>query len=410
MLEPFDQIWTRREALHLLWRTQSGATAEQVDRATAEGPGATVRRLIEPQPETSNFTSTESVLLQSAMASGKIGALKNWWLYRMVYTANPLAEKMALFWHNHFATSNQKVRSTAHMAAQNQLIRRHALGSFRELLSGMARDVAMLKWLDSNANRKRHPNENFAREVMELFTLGVGNYSERDIKEAARAFSGWHLRNDEFWFNRTQHDDGSKTVLGKTGALGGEDVLDLCLAHEACPVFLAKKLLAAFVRPDPDKAAVGALAASIRRHDFDMGKVVPELLCSRIFYAQSARRAIIKSPVDLVVGAYRALGNRAKLPPSVQLMADLGQNLFEPPTVKGWEGGRLWINATSMLQRSNFAADLVSGDRYGRIARPDRKVDYAELLLGGGLAGVPAERDPRGRIQFYMSTPEYQLL
>ncbi len=158
MLEPFDKIWTRKEAIHLLWRTGSGATSEQIDRTTGEGPDATIRHLIEPQPETKNFTSTESVLLQSAMASGSIGALKNWWLYRMVYSANPLAEKMALFWHNHFATSNLKVRSSAHMAAQNQLIRQHALGSFRELLTGMARDVAMLKWLDSNANRKRQPN------------------------------------------------------------------------------------------------------------------------------------------------------------------------------------------------------------------------------------------------------------
>lgn len=411
MLTPYTEPWTRQDAIHLLWRTQSGATPAEVDRATGDGLQATVKRLINPQAESENFRATESVLHQSATASRSIGALKNWWLYRMLHSANPLAERMALFWHNHFATSNAKVRSARHMAAQNQLIRQHALGSFRDLLSAMARDVAMLKWLDSNANRKRQPNENFAREVMELFALGVGNYSEHDIKEAARAFSGWHVRKEEFWFNKTQHDDGEKSVFGKSGNFGGDDIIQLCLAHPACPRFLARKLLAAFVAPNPDKATTEALAQRIRAHDFDMAKTMSELLQSRAFFDPGARRAIIKSPVDLVVGAYRALGNRAKLPQSVQLMADLGQDLFEPPTVKGWEGGRLWINATSMLQRTNFAADLLSGDKYGRIARPQSSIDYAELLLGQKLEAAPGEeRDLHGRIQFLMSTPEYQLL
>ncbi|MFT5411861.1 MAG: hypothetical protein ACI9NC_004598, partial [Verrucomicrobiales bacterium] len=190
---------TRDDAVHLLWRSGWGATVEEVDRVVADGLARTVEILITPQAEGENFSRTEPMLYQSANATGNIDALKNWWLYRMLYTANPLAEKMALFWHNHFATSNTKVRSARHMAVQNLLIRQHALGSFRQLLGGMARDVAMLKWLDTNSNRKRQPNENFAREVMELFTLGVGNYSEHDIKEAARAFTGWHLRNDGFW-------------------------------------------------------------------------------------------------------------------------------------------------------------------------------------------------------------------
>ena len=410
MLPPHTDDWTRADAAHLLWRTQSGATSDEIDRAVGDGLEASVDRLVSAQPESDSFCATEPVLLQSARASGSIAALKNWWFYRMVYTANPLAEKMALFWHNHFATSNQKVRSASDMAQQNQLIRAHALGSFSELLRGMARDVAMLKWLDSNANRKRQPNENFAREVMELFTLGVGNYSEHDIKEAARAFTGWHLRNDGFWFNRSQHDSGIKLVFGEWGEFGGEDILRLCLAHQACPRFLARKLLRAFVSPHPDEATTEAMAASIRTHDFDMANVVAELLCSRAFFAPDARRSLIKSPAELVVGSFRALGVRAKLPQGVQLMADLGQSLFEPPTVKGWEGGRLWINATSMLQRSNFAAELVAGDRYGRIARPRPDIDYSDLLLGEQAEMPLPERDPRGRIQFILSTPEYQLL
>ena len=409
-LQPYSKTWTRRDAIHLLWRTQCGATTAEIDRVVEEGLAVAVDRLIEPQSEEEKFDRTESVLRQSARASGGIDALKNWWLYRMLYTANPLAEKMALFWHNHFATSNQKVRSAKHMAAQNQLIRQHALGSFSEMLSGMARDVAMLKWLDSNSNRKRQANENFAREVMELFTLGVGNYTEHDIKEAARAFSGWHVRNEKFWFNKLQHDDGVKEVLGRKGKLGGDDVLEVCLAQDACPRFLATKLLKTFVVANPNTATIEALAGNIRASGFDMGKVMRTLLSSEVFFAERSRRALIKSPVELVVGAYRALGNRAKLPQSVRLMAELGQNLFEPPTVKGWEGGRLWINATSMLQRSNFAADLLSGDTYGRIAKPKSSIDYEELLLGSKLENSPSERDLNGRIQLLMSLPEYQLI
>ncbi|MGI9243949.1 MAG: DUF1800 domain-containing protein [Verrucomicrobiales bacterium] len=410
MLAPYTGTWTRGEAAHLLWRTQSGAGTGEVDRVLSDGLEVTVGRLVTPQAEGEEFLATESVLSQSARSSRSIGALKNWWFYRMLHTANPLAEKMVLFWHNHFATSNRKVRSAQHMAVQNQLIREHCLGRFDRLLGGMARDVAMLKWLDSNANRKRQPNENFAREVMELFTLGVGNYTEHDIKEAARAFSGWHLRNEKFWLNRGQHDGGTKTVFGRSGEFGGEDILRLCLAHEACPRLLAGKLLKTFVSPNPDIPTTEALAASIRGHAFDMARVMAELLCSEAFFAPAARRSLIKSPAELVLGSYRALGVRAKLPQSVQLMADLGQSLFEPPTVKGWEGGRLWINATSMLQRTNFAAELVAGDRYGRLPKPRRGTDYTRLLLGEAADIQPPGRDPLGKIQFILSTPEYQML
>ena len=408
--QPSSAAFTRRDAAHLLTRAGFGATAAEIERAHGEGLDATVERLLKPAPESASFEKTTSLLRRSALSGDNIAGLKAWWFYRMANTANPLLEKTALFWHNHFATSWAKVKSVGAMADQNALIREHALGDFRKLATGMMRDVAMLEWLDANANRKRHPNENLARELMELFTLGVGNYTEHDIKEAARAFSGWHVRNEKFWFNKTQHDSGMKTVFGKSGKFGGDDILRLCLEQEACSSFLAQKLLTAFATPDPDPIAIVTLAESIRACDFDMGKVMSELLRSEYFFAASSRRAIIKSPADLVVGTYRALGNRANLPASNQLMAELGQSLFEPPTVKGWEGGRLWINATSMLQRANFAADLVSSDRYGRIAKPQASIDYAELLLGRKLDSLPRERDLRGRIQLILSTPEYQLL
>ena len=348
----------------------------------------------------------------------------------MLHSANPLEEKMTLFWHNHFATSNAKVRSTEKMEAQNEIIRKHALGNFRRLFNDMARDVAMLVWLDGNANRKRYPNENFAREVMELFSLGVGNYTETDIQEAARAFTGLHVREDEFWFNKHQHDNSSKTVLSKTGAFKGDDILELCLEQPACARFLAKKLLKAFVQPDPDKELIEALAERIHTYQFEMTPVLRDLLGSRAFFAASARRSLIKSPVDLVLGAFKAFGGRCHLANSVQLMSDLGQNLFEPPTVKGWEGHRQWINSATMLQRANFAAAFAGSKRYGQaeVLSPtatsiEATIDHwLDLLLGGeapedsrseliayGNEIGHTQDAPRGIVHLIMTMPEYQL-
>ena len=430
--DPTRSGWSRREATHLLWRCAAGASPSEIDRSVDEGMTKSVARLLATQPESEDFADTEKLLHRSALKSGNINSLKNWWLYRFLETANPLAEKMTLFWHNHFATSNAKVRSTEKMDVQNALIRRHALGNFAELFRPIARDVAMLLWLDGNANRKRHPNENFAREVMELFALGVGNYSEKDIKETARAFTGWHVRNDKFWFNKVQHDPGIKKVLGKSGPFKGDDVLEIFLEHPACARFVATKFLAGFVRHDPDSALVDALAARVRAHKFEIAPVIQELLSSQVFYASASRRALIKSPVELVVGAHRTLDGRAHLSECVQLMSDLGQNLFEPTTVKGWEGGRLWINSATMLQRVNFASQVTGGERFGKFGATPRTrgsesetvTSYLELLLAESVsksthqeltnylrqAGGSTKERSSGLVQLIMTLPEYQLI
>ena len=428
--------WGRREAAHLLWRAQYGATHEEIGKAAEEGLAKTLDRLLTPQKESEEFLSTESLLRRVALDTGNIANLKAWWLYRMTYSANPLVEKMSLLWHNHFATSNAKVQSVKQMLAQNDLIRRHAVGSFRKLLHGMARDVAMLVWLDGNANRKRQPNENFAREVMELFSLGEGNYTEKDIAEAARAFTGWHVRKGEFWLNRIQHDNGEKTVLGRSGNLDGDDVVELCLEQPACARFLASKLLGVFAVHRPGAELVEGLAKRIRAHDFKMAPVLRELLGSRLCFSLEARHAIIKSPLDLVLGSHRTLASRANLQETVGLLSDLGQDVFEPPTVKGWEGGRLWITSASLLVRNNFAAELSTGERYGPIAETVRLAEargwkepepavrhYVDLLLNRDLdAAVLAhlgnylrqadgsrEQRFRGLIHLVMTMPEYQL-
>ncbi len=421
---PYDSQkhgWTRRDAAHLLRRAQWGAGEPEIARSVDEGLERTLDRLLAPPAEEAAFKDTAALLRQTAGDADDINQLKTWWLYRMTSGPAPLAERMCLFWQNHFATSNVKVRSAKHMAAQNDLIRTHAAGDFKLLLAGMARDVAMLLWLDGNANRLRSPNENFAREVMELFTLGEGHYTEKDIKEAARAFTGWHVRNDAFWFNRLQHDRGTKTVLGTPGSLDGDKVLQLCLAQDACPRFLALKLLREFVMPSPDKAAVAAVAGSIRRHDFHMTPVLRELFGSELFFSAAARHSLIKSPVQFVLGTYRALEVRPNLKSTAQIIAALGQDLFQPPTVKGWEGGRLWITSATLLQRANFASSLTGSDNYGSIGAALNSVEQmAELLLGRDadlsavtefFAKASGSREVRlrGALHLLLTLPEYQM-
>lgn len=437
LLTPHDAnregAWSIREAAHLLGRTQFGFTPAELSLTLETGLTASLERLLSPQAETAEFRQAEEALRKTALATSEIGDLKIWWLYRMWATANPLAEKITLFWHNHFATSYDKVRSVPQMLAQNELIRRSGQGDFKELLHGMARDTAMLVWLDGNANRKRHPNENFAREIMELFALGVGNYTEKDIQEAARAFSGWHVHDGEFWFNRLQHDDSTKTVFGKSGNFDGAAIVDLCLAEPACPRFLALKLLKTFVRPEPTPDMIDALGARIRAHDFSLTPVLRELFSSQLFFHSASRRNVIKSPLDLVVGSLRSLAATVKWPPVARLLANLGQDVFEPPSVKGWEGGRLWINSSSILLRTNFATELASGEQIATL-RPaitemaggssDSIATRIEQLLLGGTADHALHSEIAGHhqradgnavqklrttLQLVMSLPEYQL-
>lgn len=439
-LEPLDAHgpadWNRRDAAHLLRRTQWGATHAEIDAAYALGPKEAVRRILEPRPESSGFNASESLLLRAALNTGAISDLKAWWLYRMLYSANPFLERMTFFWHNHFATSNRKVKSVEQMSGQNALLREYALGDFRQLLLAMSRDVAMLVWLDSNANRKRAPNENYAREVMELFSLGVGNYSEKDIQEAARAFTGWHVRDGKFWFNANQHDNGPKTIFNQTGNFGGEDVVDLCVRQPACARFLAKKLLTSLVMPEPSAATIEQLAQRIRDHQFDMKKATAELLSSQLFFSPAARRCIIKSPLDLVLGTCRSLEAEVNLGSSLQVLATLGEDIFQPPSVKGWDGGRTWINSAMMLERVNYIADLARTTKHGVITEPLELAQrsgandtpaivrhFAALFFGKDIdaateselinyadsaAGNRRER-VRGLVQVILSMPDYQL-
>lgn len=304
-------------------------------------------------------------------------ALRAWWLHEMAVTPSPLTERMTLFWHNHFATSQQKVRSVSLMYRQHALLRREALGSFRRLLHEVARDPAMLVYLDNAGSRREAPNENFAREVMELFTLGEGHYGERDVKEAARAFTGWSLDRDtgEFRLRRAWHDAGEKTVLGRTGRLDGAAVIDVLLEHPRTAELVTEKLWREFVSPTPQRDEVRRIAAAFRAGDYEVRPIVRALLVSDAFWDQAHRAVLIKSPVDLVVGTMRTFGLRPiDYRPAAFAVAALGQNLFTPPNVKGWPGGTAWIDSSTLLARRQWI------DRIFRGAEPEASAAAAEAM------------------------------
>jgi uncharacterized protein (DUF1800 family) len=308
-----------------------------------------------PEPERKNFQLERGV------------ALRSWWVTEMLAAATPaeqLRERMTLFWHNHFTSSLQKVKSAKLMLDQNTLLRRHALGDFGGLLHAVSKDAAMVVYLDSATSRKSSPNENFAREVMELFTLGEGRYSEQDIKEAARAFTGWSIEHETgtFRWRPFQHDTEMKTVLGVTGRLDGDAVLDILLQRPETAELITRKLWREFVSPTPDAVEVRRIAERFRSSGYDIRTALRELFNSRFFWALENRATLVKSPVDWVVGnavAFDPEESRQNADRLALALRNLGQDLFNPPNVKGWPGGAAWINSSTLLARKQFAERLM---------------------------------------------------
>jgi uncharacterized protein (DUF1800 family) len=320
----------------------------------------------------------------------------------MFFGPDPLGERLSLMWHNHFATSALKVRDLGQMQRQNALFRELARAPFDKLLNAVVRDPAMLVWLDASVNRKGHPNENLGRELMELFTLGIGHYSETDVKEAARALTGWSLSNGKYREDAAQHDDGEKTILGHKGRWQGADLLRFVLDHPATPQRLAIRICELFMGEGAvDAAGVKALATGLREHNLEIGWAVETLLRSQAFFAETNLGTRVVGPVEYVVGSARAL-ELFESPPSTLLLADwaarMGQDLFYPPNVGGWPGGRSWITTQTMIGRTNYAAALVGGslsrrsepfDALALVGRHGRGSDlnaviafYGEILTG----------------------------
>ena len=287
-----------------------------------------------------------------------------WWAQRMVASPYPLQEKAALFWHGHFATNEDKVRDYRKMLQQLELFQREGLGNFRTLLLGVAQDPAMLAFLDAGVNVKGSPNENFAREIMELFTMGVGHYSEHDIREAARAFTGWNYSGLEFHVDSDKHDDGEKEFLGEKGPYDGVDIIDRILAQPATPEFVAGKLYRYFVREELSADLKSELGRRFKAGNYEIAPLLETVFLSRDFYADEAMGTRIKSPVELLVSTYRKLGlQQVPGAPDFNLVSEsLGQRLMYPPTVAGWSYGRSWITPSLLIERGNFALDLMFPD------------------------------------------------
>lgn len=387
LLEPYvpgpERPWTSKQVGHLLRRLGFGANKAALEDALKAGPVATVRAALAGREEPERFTDLDAVAgaIQSSRDIRRVGG---WWILRMRYTQNPLRQKMTLFWHNHFATANGKVNDPALMFTQIATLERLALGRFADLLSAVSTDPAMLIWLDGTQSRRGAPNENYARELFELFTLGLGRYRESDIKEAARALTGWRISEGKGVFRPELHDDGEKTLFGRSGRFGLEDVIKLTLEQPDCAGFLARKLIEAFAQDQPDDSLVTELAEVIRTRGYDMGAALEVLLTAQAFYSDRAYRARIKSPVEFLVGASRALGGVLPGEAAWDAASRMGQTLLEPPSVKGWAGGRTWIQSAAMIARTRVAAALTSGDIAGG------KKAMEALALANGVENAAA--------------------
>ena len=429
-LSPISRAdWSYERAGHLLERAGFGGTPEEIEKLARMTPQQAVSYLVDyetidvsslPKFEESNiyphgykYASIQDGVRQ-AMATGRAfgiparqeGALPfqpginefytllwsdfgeirrvaQWWAERMLITPRPFQEKMTLFWHGHFATSQEKVHRHQKMLGMIDTLRQKANGNFRDILIAMAQDPAMLVWLDNKDNVKGKPNENFAREVMELFTMGEGQgYTEHDIREMARAFTGWTMTKDEtvqdegrFIDDKSLHDDGVKTFLGQTGNFNGYDTIDIILKQPATPRFITKKIYRYFVREEITPELNNRLAKVLLDAKYDFRPLLKTIFLSRDFYSEASYATQIKSPVHLLVSTYRKLGLKTipGLPDFYETTAALGQGLLLPPNVAGWAGGRTWINPATLLTRGNFVETLLFPDPKKFIA-PDKEV------------------------------------
>ena len=441
---------------HLLRRAGFGADPATIKAAAAAGIEATTDTLLHPEtvPEhlddAQTLSSLADLLPEPKNGGTPAQAVKMWWVHRMIASPRPLQEKMTLFWHGHFTSKDGGMQGDL-LYRQNQLFRANALGNFRTLTLAVSRDPEMLRYLNGNQNYKAHPNENYGRELMELYTCGIGpidrpNYTEDDVRAAARAFSGWNLRGGEFYFNERQHDNDPKTFLGKTGNWNGDDIVDILVAHPGTAKRLCTQLWEYFAYPDPEPQVLTALTETYYSSGYDMRAVMGRILRSQAFYSDKARLAVIKSPAQFVVGSVKMLGlssaveisisditpanEMAYLPAATTMpaapapamptltapavtrpqaagrklailaglpgaMRSMGQDLLAPPTVKGWDGGEAWINTSTLLARINFANALSNsrqmfGGSFVRVTdflqqnslTPEGWVDYLLETLG----------------------------
>ena len=393
MLEPLPgSQWNTTTAAHLMNRAGFGGSPADIESLRQMGPGRAVSWFVDyeripdgtpapdwAQPDPKLLATREAIrnaadpetkrMLQQQQNQeeySQMADLRYWWIRRMALGPRPFQEKMTLFWHGHFATSFDKVRTPYFLWLQNETLRQNATGNFNQLLIAASEDPAMLNYLDGARSNKNRPNENFAREVMELFTLGEGHYTEQDIQQAAKAYTGWGMAKDRlhYEYHRNNHDDGPKTIFGQTGNFTGEDVLNMICAKPECAQFIAKKIWRFFAQDQPPQPIVDALAAEFHKSGMDLKHLMSVIFRSKEFYAPDVIRSQIKSPVQwLIASTHQLQAPLPTQPMSLVMLSQLGEELFNPPNVKGWDGGIAWITTNNLLDRDNFAAALVEGDR-----------------------------------------------
>ena len=374
----------------------SRAEAVRIAREKGEHLGVKVlpvgaqRRL---QPVVDKFFYS---LQANAIETQRLGV---WWANRMLVSNRPLEEKMTLFWHGHFATGENKVRDARMMRFQNDMFRTNATGNFRNLLIGVLKDPGMLNYLDNGENIKSHPNENFGRELLELFSMGVGNYTEKDVREAARAFTGWTNDALTFKFDAAQHDFGSKTFLGQTGNFDGVEIIDIILKQPVTAEYMAGKIYKYFVREEVPPTVRASLGKTFRDGRYELKPLLRQIFLSHDFYSAPAMATQIKAPVALVISTYKKMGltELPTIPDFGRLASSLGQSLFDPPNVAGWPGGKSWITPSTLLQRGNLFRGVLFPD-VKNFRPPDRTMAAGDLAVGEkvarGMDITEATKDP----------------
>jgi uncharacterized protein (DUF1800 family) len=443
-----DDPWDLRKVARLHAAAGFGATLAELRRDLAAGPAESIGRFFDPPDPSEDERAVCESLRAGAVGSADIRRLRAYWLYRMLFGADPLRERLTLFWHGHFATSLTKVESVSAMADQVESLRGRALGDFAGLLETMTADPAMLVWLDGGTSKRERPNENYAREFLELFTLGEGAYSETDIREAARAFTGWLPEggrrtpddaHPKFVFEDEAHDSSPKTFLSQTGRWKAVDVIRITLERPEAARHLARKLYRAFVSEatEPGPELIEPLAELLRTTGYSIRRTVEVILRSRNFFSESTYRRRVKPPVEYTIGLLRMLEVprlKVNLLAAATACGRQGQELFAPPNVKGWEGGTTWINSSMLLERLNWATDVLWGHpdhamppydpaawaESHRIKPREAAGAFVELLVQGDLPSesrtsiLAAGRDGspdalRKALQRILHCPEFQL-
>jgi len=448
----------RGRIAHLLRRAGFTPSVPELEQAVAKGRDAVLEELLHPERVPDD--AAEARFPADRIDYDRPTTIGLWWFARMVATRRPLQEKMILFWHGHLtsALSRTGARLRFTMVNQNQFFRTNALGNFHDIVLGASKDPAMILWLDNNTNRRGKPNENYARELFELFTLGRGNYSEEDIREAARAFTGWFQRNGEFAFTPGQHDNGQKRIFGQTGNWDGTDVVSMAVSQAAAGQFMARKLWEFFVYPNPEQSVVDAIARVYQSSGYDIREVMRAIFTHPDFYGERAYHALVKSPTELMIGFLRSLeadflnsdDRQAVTQLANQLSASssaMGQVLFNPPNVAGWPGGDDWISTTALITRYNFAERAVrsgfpaAGFDLARLLQQRNLTDavpivdhFLDLMVDGDIAAAQRQtlldymttnddgtatqfqlneatinKKVRGLIHLIATTPQYQL-